>query len=162
MHEQPALEGGRPQGQMERALVRLAIGGQLQRQARHDALAVVRQGEYDQQVRVNFNGKATDIIGYSDIAVGWEHPFVYAPLQRDPDFETPHVSHHIEFQQPLDTLIIAHAHVVQWTQSDEGWYIGAKVRVAVQAPGAPGVVGYAATLHMTFEGFACPTDQEDY
>lgn len=157
MHE-PVTNGGRPQGQLERSLVTLALGTHRDLQDRHNALVSTKQGEYTQQVQVQLSGQATVLWGYGDIPVSWEHPFVYSPLQRDPPFETPHVTSHIEFAGTLSDLVLAHAHVINWLQSDQGWYIGAVVRVAVLAPNAP--VAYKGVLHMNFQGYAFPTDEE--
>jgi hypothetical protein len=92
--------------------------------------------------------------------VSWEHPFLYAPLQRDPSFETPLVTDHVEFTQNSGVLIVAHAHVVSWKMSDQGWYVGATVRVAVSAPGQSNPVAYSGVLHLNFQGFASPTDED--
>lgn len=159
-HELPATSGGRPQGQMERALIELTLGVHRGRVARERALKSTRQGEYDQQIQVAFSGVATGTFGFADVPVTWEHPFIFAPLQRDPQFETPLVTSHIEFQQDSGELVIAHAHVVRWNIDSRGWYIGATVRVAVCAPTATGNVPYAAVAHLNFQGFASPTDED--
>lgn len=160
MHEPPATNGGRPQGQLERALMDLALGSHQGRQERHEALLATRQGEYEQQVQVQVAGAATSVWGYLDIPVTWEHPFVYSPLQRDIQFETPHVASHIEWTSTLTDLVVAHAHVVSWNTNDQGWCIGATVRVAVQAPNTETQVNYQGTVHLTFQGYAFPTDEE--
>lgn len=158
MHEPPATNGGRPQGAMERTLVELAIGTHQSLQDRRNALVSTKSGEYTQQVQVALSGLATVLWGFADVPVSWEHPFVYSPLQRDPPFQTPHVTSHIEFNGTLSDLVVAHAHVIKWLQSPEAWYIGATLRVAVQAPNKP--VAYSGVLHATFQGYAFPTDEE--
>lgn len=160
MHEEPATEGGRPQGQLERSLMKLALAPHQGLGERHDALVSTKSGEYDQQVQVDLSGQAYDAWGFADIPVTWEHPFVYSPLQRDPPFATPHVSSHIEWTGPLAALVVGTAHVMSWLQSPEGWFIGATVRVAVSAPGSTTPVAFAGVLHMTFQGYAYPTDEE--
>lgn len=148
----------RPQGGLERSLVDLAVGSHQAREDRLNALISTKSGEYTQQVQVEISGHASILWGYADIAVSWEHPFVYAPLQRDPQFERPHLSHHLEWTGSQADLVVGHAHVVSWLQSDQGWYIGAKVRVAVMAPNTE--VDYSGVLHLSFQGYACPTDEE--
>lgn len=154
------LEGGRPQGQIERSLVEVSIAFQKEREKRHDALSSTHSGEYDQQVQVHFSGTATDTYGYADIPVTWEHPFVYAPSQRDPPFETPLVTSHVEFVTTSGVLVVAHAHVIDWNVDSRAWYIGAKVRVAVAAPGQENPVAFVGVLHLNFEGYASPTDED--
>jgi hypothetical protein len=152
--------GGRPAGQLGRALVDLTIGMRNGERDRADALRSTRSGEYDQQVQERFSGEAQDAWGFADIPVTWEHPFVYSPLQRDPQFLTPHVTDHIEFTSTQAGLVLAKAHVIGWRKSPQGWFIGATVRLATCAPGAVGMVAYAGILHLIFQGYAYPTDGE--
>lgn len=161
MHEEPAAGGGTPQGALERSLVRLAIGSHQALVDRHNALVSSLSGEYDQQVQIAASGAASSGWGFTDTPVSWEHPFIYAPLQRNQPFLTPHVSHHFEFTSTLSALVLAHVHVLSWNQNDQGWFIGAKVRVAVCAPDVTTPVAYQAVVHLTFQGFAAPTDEEN-
>ena len=154
------MSGGRPRGQLERSLVALTIGMHQGAKDRRNALASSHSGEYDQQIQLAVSGQATSTWVFTDTPVTWEHPFVYAPLQRDPPFLTPHVSTHIEFTSVPSDLVVANAHLIGWIQNAQNWFIGATVRVAVCAPLAPGTVSYAANVHLTFEGYACPTDEE--
>lgn len=151
----------RPHGQLERSLHKLTVGTQLDMRARERALAAGRSGEYDQQVRVAISGEATERWGYTDIPVTWEHPFIYSPLQRKLPFEAPHYVCGVEFAKPPAALVIVVPHLIDWLQSDASWYIGAKLRVAVSAPGQTEPVAYSAVLHLTFEGYAFPTDEEN-
>jgi hypothetical protein len=152
--------GGRPQGQLDRSLLEWTIEMRRGERDRADALRSTRQGERDQQVQWPFSGQATDAWGFADFPVGWEHPIVYSPLQRDPQFLTPHVTDHIEFTGTPAGLVLAKAHVIGWRKSPQGWFIGATVRLATCAPGAVGTVAYAGILHLIFQGYAYPTDEE--
>lgn len=160
MHEQPATEGGTPQGALQRAFADALIGAHRARERHQRVLQTIASGEYDQQVQVPFSGVASAGWGYTDTAVSWEHPFIYSPLQRNVPFETPHVTHHLEFtgKAESDGLVIGLAHVIGWNQTDSGWYIGATVRIAICAPNASANVPYEGVVHLTFEGFAFPTD----
>lgn len=156
-----AFGGGRPQGQLERALTQVTIGMLQDYLAREKNLEAGRSGEYDQQVEFPISGTAGSAWGSADVPVTWEHPIVYAPTQRTVPFEKPHVSNHIELPTTTE-LIVATAHVISWNQNDNGWYIGATVRVAVCAPNATDTVPYSGTVHLTFQGYASPTDGDLY
>ena len=124
-------------------------------QQRTRALADTITGEYEQQVHVPLSGVATSAWAFSDQAVAWELPFLYAPLQRRVPFLTPHFTYGIELTAGTLELVVIHAHVIAWTITDANWYVGATVRFAVRRPGrVDGADPYAAIAHLSFEGYA--------
>lgn len=159
-HESPALFGGRPQGELERAMTETTIGVIAAYKERERMLSSTRSGEYDQQVEFPIAGVAGNLWGSVDVPVTWEHPFLYSPLQRPVPFVNPHVAgSHVEWQSNSGgELIIASLHVISWNITNYGWYIGAKVRVAVCAPNATAATAYQGIAHLTFQGYAYPTD----
>lgn len=158
-HEPPATQGGRPQGQLERTMVDITIGTIKSMRTRERNLAATRAGEWDQQVEFPISGLAGNEWGSVDVPVTWEHPFIYAPTQRSVPFPNPHVADHVEWQALQGgALVISSLHIIAWNVNDYGWWIGATVRVAVCAPNATAAVAYQGVVHLTFEGYASPTD----
>lgn len=154
--------GGPPRGQLERSLAALTIGvHQGARQRRRD-LYDTRIGEYEQQVHVPLSGEATADWGYADQAVAWEMPFLYAPLQRRVPFPTPHFTYGIEMTSGQSALVLIAAHVIDWTVTDQQWYVGATVRFAACAPLATDPQPYAAIAHLSFEGYATSAEIDEF
>ena len=146
---------------LSRVLGDLVIGSENARKQRRDDLATIKSGEYDQQVEVPFSGSATSTWGYQDIKMSWEHPIVYAPLQRDPQFETPHITDHISLSGKETSLVIVVAHLIAWNYNERGWFVGATMRLAAQAPLTNAEIAYSGMLFATFQGMAFPTDEGD-
>lgn len=149
-------------GQLERSLAAITIGVQQRTVLRSRQLAERRTGEYDQQVRVDINGSAGNDWGYADAALLFEYPFLYAPAQRRVPFNRPHFSYGFEIAQPLDTLLHLGAQIVGWNVNENGWIIGATVRVHVIAPQVTQATPFAATAHLTFQGYAANAEGDDY
>jgi hypothetical protein len=156
MHE--AASGGVPQGALERSIADMLIGTQRALRKRERALESISGGEFDQQVQLPVSGVAATTWGHADSPVSWEHPFIFSPLQRNPQFPTPQVTHHFEFTRTPSDLVLVTANIIGWNENQSGWLIGAKVRVASCAPNSTGNIPFTGILHLTFEGYAFPTD----
>lgn len=154
----------RPGGQLERSLAELTIGvaqGQARRQLALDDSAT---GEYEQQVRLPFSGHAASGWGFSELTVRFELPFLYAPLQRRVPFETPHYRKGLEIIESKGHPLLLDVVVIGWETSDEGWCTGARVRLAVCAPGQvpPDLVPYKAVAHLSFQGYATYAEGDEF
>lgn len=146
----------RPSGGMQRALREILVGSQRTRAAREARDRETRFTETDQQFQVPINGTGHALPGFTEVEVAFDHPFYYAPGQRDADFETPHLSGvGGEINQPL----LIGASVKQWVVDDDnGGITGAVVRIAVY--GSAEAVEYEGVAHLTFQGFASLAEDE--
>lgn len=127
-----------------------------------------------------------------DHKINWLMPFLWAPLQRQIPFQHPHFSYGVEWLSPPSTLIEVHAQVISWTTNNMGWDVGATIRFMVQAPyvvqpppvttltkpsppthivkdtpqtaptTAPTQAGYNTNVHLTFQGFACNPEGDEF
>lgn len=57
--------------------------------------------------------------------------------------------------------VIVHAQAQEWIYNDSGLIVGAKVKVIAHAPGEGTPVPFSGKLHLSFTGFAAPTDDDD-
>jgi hypothetical protein len=153
---------GRPAGQLERSLAALTIGIQHGTAQRKRALKDTVTGEYEQQVHVPLDGSANTGWAFTDAAVQWEMPFLYAPLQRRVPFPAPHFTYGIEMTAGKGELVVIHAHLVGWTITDAQWYVGATVRFAVCAPNALAASPFSAVGHLSFEGYATMAETDEF
>jgi hypothetical protein len=145
----------RPAGELDRALSGLTLDVHKGRVRREQLLADAYQGEYEQQLQVQLSGTAGSGWGYVDQDYMFEFPFLWAPVQRRSEFDTPIFRSGIEIVVPQSSLVLAHAHVVGWHSSPESWIVGARVRFAVSAPAASTTpIPYQAIAHLSFQGYA--------
>lgn len=146
----------RPQAQLDRVLAALTIGVHQSVKHRRLALEDTRTGPKHQLVQVPISGQAGNGWGYAtpDHRVSWELPFLYAPGQWLVPFSTPHFQASFAQISGLSDLILFHAHVIGWRQTEEGWFVGATVRFASCAPNAASTVPWSGMAHLTFSGYA--------
>lgn len=182
----------RPTGQLEKALSELTIAVKQDADERRLALRDSYTGEHFQQVHLGVSGLATKIWGYADRDVVFELPFLAAPAQRQVPFAVPHFNYGIEHITSPRDLVLINAHVLAWRITEENWIVGARMRIAAQAPnfippapiltlaeigptGLPPIMGAASTspadldgvpfnitAHLTFQGFATYAEGEEF
>jgi len=150
-------------GQLERALTNLTVGLVQGQQLRERILRDGYQGEYEQQVQLQFAGAAGNMAGFTDADITFELPFLYAPAQRHVPFETPHFTYGIELLNAGDTLVQLAAHVTAWNINDSNWVVGATVRLTAVAPlVTTEAVAFAAIAHLRFQGYASYAEGDEY
>lgn len=155
----------RPKGQLQRAIVAIAMGPKRV-QERERALADTRTGKYKQMVHVPLSGEAAATPAFVDKVVNWEFPFLYAPLQNRMPFPTPHFEDGIEITAGQGTLIRIDSQVIGWTLTDEQWFVGATVRFTIVAPAADPASTtaspFSAIAHLGFTGWASGPEFDEF
>lgn len=148
-------------GGLERAIADMTIGVELHRQKREKQLKHTSGKEMEQQIRVPVAGEASNGWGFSDRGVGFLLPFIWLPAQRGAPFKTPHFSYGIEHLSGTGELVIINAAVVKWKIDQSSRVTGARIRYASSAPMmAEGEMAeFSAVAHLTFQGFACETEE---
>lgn len=148
-------------GGLERALVGMTIGVEQHRQKRHKQLHYTAGREMEQQMRVPLSGTVGNGWGFIDRGVGFLLPFIWLPAQRPVPFKTPHFSFGIEHEAGINVLVLIHAAVIHWNIDKSSRVRGAKIRYASSAPMlAEGETkNFSATAHLTFQGWACETEE---
>lgn len=56
--------------------------------------------------------------------------------------------------------VLVHSQVVDWTYDESGLIVGAKVKVIAHAPSAITPVEFSGKLHLSFTGYAAPSDDD--
>lgn len=147
----------RPQGQaLHRSLAQLTVGVVRAQQDAQDAMASSQMDEMLQQLQMPIAGYVKDKPISVRTDVYWPHPFVFAPAQRDSDFERPTFSMGVELL--ADIPVILTGAIVGWHDSVEGYTIGAAIRVTAYIPDARKKQRFNAIFHLTFQGYGAPTD----
>jgi hypothetical protein len=149
-------------GGLERAIADMTIGVQRHRDARRKQLSYTAGTEMEQQIRVPLAGEAENGWGYFDKGVGFKFPFIWLPGQRGAPFKTPQFSYGIEHLSGTNQLVLIHASIIKWNIDSSSRVTGAKVRYAASAPmlgEGEHSTNFSAVAHLTFQGWACSTEE---
>jgi|GraSoiStandDraft_43_1057313.scaffolds.fasta_scaffold707472_1 hypothetical protein len=150
-------------GQLERSLASLTIGLVQGQQFRQRVLSDTYQGEWDQQVQLEFSGGAGNQWGFVDTDIMFEYPFLYAPTQRLVPFDRPHFNKGFELLTPSTTLVHLDAQVISWNINESNWTVGAKIRLYAVAPAADVTPElFRAIAHLTFQGYATYAEGDEF
>jgi hypothetical protein len=160
----------RPGGALNRSLQALTIGVVKGVQAREKALSRTTLGDLVQHQQLDIAGYIGKDPHTYVFSVGWDIPFVYAPMQHDSDLERPHFNYGVELGQqpttpmsaatPTDHPIIV-CQIVGWHDDHDGFTVAADVAVTSWIPGAKKKRQFTATAHLSFWGYGAPTDDSD-
>jgi hypothetical protein len=151
----------RAAGGLERSLVDMTIGVEQHKQKRKKQLRFTAGGEMEQQVRVPLAGTVENGWGFVDKGVGFKFPFIWLPGQRGAPYKTPHFSYGIEHIGGTNELVLVHAAVISWNVDTSSRVLGAKIRYASSGPMIPEGTSkpFSAIAHLTFQGWACESEE---
>lgn len=145
-------------GSLERSLAALTIGTVKAREERGAMLAPVSGGNMLQFRQVPVAGKVGKTPVAAEVAVEWDYPIVQANAQTDSDSERPHFTTGIELLSSGPVMIVPQ--LIAWLDSDDGWTVGATLRVTAWVPSAKKKHDFNAILHLTFAGYAVPGEDD--
>lgn len=148
-------------GAITRSLTAIAIEEPQAVDDSREALASLEGGDMAQCVQFAINGTATADAAWASTEVRWQYPFFQHldKTRTDSALDNPTASFGIELH--TDAPVVIFVAVRDWIESDEGWQIGARLRVACFAPGAVGEETFSGMVHCTFLGWAAPAEEED-
>ena len=146
-------------GALERGLSALTVGMAQSQDDFEASLLATEASDMSQVVQLHASGIAQTEPVWTEGEVQLPYPFIQHidDTQTDSGLAMPHFASGVELQS--DGFVLLDAQVRTWIYSEEGWITGARVRVAAWAPGGAGVQ-YVAVVHLTFTGFAAPSDDE--
>lgn len=157
---------GRPStGQLERALTKLTVGVVQGQELKAQLGADQYTGEADQQIELQFSGKAGNQYASTDKKVPFQYPFLHAPQQREVPFAQPHfVGATFELLTPTASLVVMGAQLIGWGLNKSNWTIGAELRLYAVAPLVDDstLVPFSALAHLTFEGYLAHAEGGGY
>lgn len=147
-------------GALERSLSALLIDAPEAQAEREAQLEPLRGSDMSQVLQVSAAGLAARQPIWTEQELIFPYPFVQNidPTAADSGLENPHFATGVELLTGDNVMI--DAQVRGWVYSPEGWVTGARVRISAWAPNARKKVRYSAVVHLTFSGYATPTDDE--
>lgn len=142
------------------ALGQMTSGVVEGQRGRDEELFALEPTEMAQQVHINVSGQAGRKRVTIEQVVDWPYPFmmVVSQSQNDSSLQTPHFNCGIVLKS--DDYVMIDASVRDWIENDARLITGAKVKITVVAPEAPKMVPYDAVVHLTFMGFAAPSEDD--
>lgn len=155
-------------GALGRAVVGVTLDQDRAKERRAGNVRADAAGELIYEHHVTFSGKATRSIVWDTLHLDFSVSFYPAQYQRDPPFELPTFWCGIDLSNS-PTLVLITAVVRGWDMDEAGAITGATVAVGACVPGADGdpagglppqVVDYAGTLHLHFQGYGAPVEDD--
>lgn len=148
------------EAQLQRSLTALTAGVPEAHEELERELEPTVDGHFAQQLQVPLSGEVGSTPVWTTFSVYWPHPFLMrvAPSRQAGSIKQPHFASGIELKS--DARVIIEVQVMDWIENDSAFLKGAKMRAMAWAPGAGMNVRYSALLHMTFSGYAAPSDDD--
>lgn len=139
---------------LQRSLTALTIGAVREDKAREDQRASVAMAETEEQFQIDVSGTAGPQMQWQEAALDFTQSFYALEGERDNPAREPQVW----FGAVLDSVtpVIFSVCVMQWNQSDDDSFIGARVVVGAYAPDDD--VDFRGRVHVTFQGYGTPQD----
>lgn len=143
--------------QLARSLESLTFGVVRKAAEREENRRTNALQEIERQFQIPMSGDADGNVTTDSTRLDFDAPFVYAPGNRDSDFDVPQV----KFASVVEGTVLVSGHVTAWVRDENrGVVTGATVAVAVSAPGAESSVPYVGVAHFTFQGYAAIDEDE--
>lgn len=146
-------------GDLGRVMRSLTIGPVHDTDARERRARDLGLSEIDEQFQLPIAGDAGSVIAWDSVTVSFDHPFHYAPGQRDSDLDVPQFTYGavIESGSP----VIVSACVTGWIRDEDDDAVkGAVVQVGAHLPGTSEAVHYGGFVHVTFQGYGALQEDE--
>jgi hypothetical protein len=150
--------GHAEQFRLGRALGRMTVDA-VADQRRHDRLiSEVSAFDMTQQIQLRIKGKIARTPVTHEVEVTFPYPFLMkvAQAQTEGPVGRPHFASGVEMDS--DHHINVEAHVRRWVENDSQFITGATIRVMSVAPYAEKLTPYSAIIHLSFSGYASPTE----
>lgn len=114
-------------------------------------------GTFMQYMTVDVNGLVDSMLQVTDVPVDWEVPFLNRVDPRNAKGRVdPHFTSGVEIL--TDSYVSITAQVRSWLENEQGWVMGANMRILAHAPGAARGQKFRAVIHLTFTGYAAPSE----
>lgn len=147
---------------IERSLRHMVVGARLAQDRKRDQDDLLTPGEIDQEFQVEISGEATGRIGWNEQTVFFEWPFMGVPEMRE---SSPYEEPTFTYGYQSEAGVVLTARLVKWVWDvPRGLITGVVVSFGAYIPGATAeetAVKYKGTVHLMFQGFAMPPDDDD-
>lgn len=105
--------------------------------------------EMEEQVRLEFSGRAEEFASWTEEDIGFANHFVDATGQRDSPFDTPQFYYGAEQETPTPVGVLAT--VMRWRTNNRNEIVGARMAIGVLATDR--AVRVRGLIHLTFQGY---------
>lgn len=105
--------------------------------------------EQEEQLRLEFSGRAEEFASWQGVNVEFANHFVDATGQRDSPFDTPHFRYGSELETPTPVGILAT--VMSWRRNERNETVGARIAIGVLATDR--AVRVRGLIHLSFQGY---------
>lgn len=151
------MPGPRSTHQIGRALEELTIGVHRSVKKNEDQEAQLGGGTFMQYMTCDVTGLVGSGLLAIDVPVDWDLPFLMRVDPRNARGRVdPHFTSGIEIL--TDSYVNLTVQIRSWLENERGWLMGANLRVLAFAPGALRSHSFRAVLHLTFTGYAAPSE----
>jgi hypothetical protein len=145
---------------LARSIGALVVGEPQATEERETALRPISGGDMAQNIRAPIEGTAFRRPQWTRFGVSWPNPFLMAmsPQQTDGDLRTPHFTPGVEIVSGANVII--QVLLREWVTDARGFYTGASLAVGAWLPEAPKRVNFSGFLHLSFSGYAGPSEDD--
>lgn len=146
------------QFRLGRALGRMTVDAVTDKRKHDKLVAEASAFDMTQQMQLRVKGKIARTPVVKEVEVTFPYPFLMkvAQAQTEGTVGRPHFASGIEMDS--DHHINVEAHVRRWVENDSSFITGATIRVMTVAPYAEKLTPYSAIIHLSFSGYASPTE----
>lgn len=142
---------------LSRSLEELTIGVHRSVRKNEAQESQLGGGTFMQYMTVDVTGQVGSSLTVIDVPVDWEVPFLNRVDPRNAKGRiNPHFASGVEIL--TDSYVSITCQVRSWLENEQGWVMGANMRVLAHSPGAARGQKFRAVLHLTFTGYAAPSE----
>ncbi len=144
---------------------RLQLAVPLDLEKRRALLGYDMLQEQEQQFQLPIAGTAAAAISFASVDLLFAVDFFDAPEQRDSPLSVPQftfgafIAPTVQPDNPTGAVLVT-ACVSEWTLDDRGAIVGATVTVGTCVPGAADEFPFEGYVHLTFQGYGAPSENE--
>lgn len=143
------------------SLVGLTIDAAEARQSYDDHARGLAATDMLQHVQLPISGKCKGEPVITELTVNFPYPFLLlvAPGATESDLEAPHFVFGVQMVA-ASRYVNIDVQVIDYPVTARGFMERARLRVVAFSPGAPKKINFSAVIHMTFTGYAAPTETD--
>jgi hypothetical protein len=139
-----------------RSIRAMTIGTIKASNDRRDRYTTDGIGEIDQQVQITVTGKVGASITWGELDIAFTTPFINGSEDRDSPYTRPLFTYGSVVTSGGPLMMVCN--VKRW-KVDEDYVLGAKLEIAIWAPGGY-IRDYQGELHANFQGWGAPRQPE--
>lgn len=147
---------------LDRALGAMTVGFERTRSRVSAEQAPLEPGDMQHLAQIPVKGSAGGTVTAFDTTVTWpDAPFLSRLQVNEDDVEPADPQFAFGYELQSDANVIMGGCIKEWIEDERGLIVSARVRIFAFSPGATDPLEFNGVAHLTFTGFAAPTDDDD-